>query len=216
MSLTLELEACYQPNWLSARRANALKKALAAMTYREYSYRASALKRAPKREFFVPFADGASPVYRWGQNRTEYSSGLPMSEIPRLDAVRQQIAAEFGEACNHCIVIEYSDGDKHHAPPHHDRQEGVDGNGARDMVAGSSFFVVTLGYARPFQLLDRDHNLVWEEALPHGSLLQVTAEMNREFYHAVPRDPAQPRAQPRYSAIFRTIRAASRELAAVG
>jgi len=92
----------------------------------------------------------------------------------------------------------------------------VDGNGARDMVVGSSFFVVTLGYARPFQLLDREQNLVWEESLPHGSLLQVTADMNREFYHAVPRDPAQPRAQPRYSAIFRTIRAASREMAAVG
>ena len=132
-----------------------------------------------------------------------------MTEMPLLDHVRKQIERKTGEQCNHCIVIEYSDGEKHHAPPHHDRQEGVDGNGARDMAEGTSFFVLTLGYSRPFQLLDDDLNVVWEEHLLHGSLLRVTADMNRALYHAVPRDPSQPENCPRYSAIFRTIKSGS-------
>ncbi len=206
MSLKLKISEVYQPSWLSPRRANGLLKSLSDLTYEKYAYRASVLKRAPKREFFVPFEDGTIPLYRWGQSRTMYSMGRPMTDIPALENVRKQIARETGEACNHCIVIEYSDGERHHAPPHHDRQQGVDGNGARDMAAGTSFFVVTLGYARPFQLLDDDCNVVWEERLAHGSLLRVTAEMNREFCHAVPPDPAQPSGKPRYSAIFRTIR----------
>ena len=205
MNISALLKKFYQPTWLSKTRANALLTSLADLDYREYAYRASVLKRAPKREFFVPFEDGTVPLYRWGQSRSEYVSGKPMSEIPELDAIRQQIMLETRECCNHCIVIEYSDGEKHHAPPHHDRQQGVACNGARDMVAGSSFFVLTLGYARPFQLLDNDRNVVWEARLSHGSLLQVTAEMNRDFYHAAPPDPTQPKNRPRYSVIFRTI-----------
>ena len=206
MGKKLKIEEFYQSRWLCAEQADALQCKLSGLEYRKYAYRASVLKRAPKREFFVPHSDGTVPLYRWGQNRSEYTSGRPLADLPLLDAVRQRIAVETGESCNHCIVIEYSDGEKHHAPPHHDRQLGVNGNGARDMAAGTSFFVLTLGYTRPFQLLDSDQKIVWQEQLPHGSLLQVTAAMNREFFHAVPPDPTQPKDCPRYSAIFRTIR----------
>lgn len=205
MDISATMRKFYHPAWLSKLRADALMSRLADMTYREYAYRASVLKRAPKREFFVPFENGSRPLYRWGQSRSEYESGLPLRKFPELDEVRERIALETDECCNHCIVIEYSDGDKHHAPPHHDRQQGVPGSGAHDMVADTSFFVLTLGFPRPFQLLDSERNVVWETRLPHGSLLQVTAEMNRDYFHAVPRDPAQPGNCPRYSAIFRTI-----------
>ena len=206
MNIKLRIQNVYQPLWLNPGQANALLATLSALEYGEYKYRAGVLKRAPKREYYVAFEDGTIPIYRWGQNRSEYSQGRPITEIPALDKVRNRINRETGQCCNHCIVIEYSDGKKHHAPPHHDRQVGVDGNGAHDMVAGTSFFVLTLGYARPFQLLDDKSKVVWEERLPHGSLLRVTAEMNRELLHAVPGDQSQPRDCPRYSAIFRTIR----------
>lgn len=206
MTFKLEITKCFKPQWLSPAIADALLEAVSELTYRTYAYRASVLKRAPKREFYVPFEDGSLPLYRWGQSRSEYVSGRPITELPALDTVRQRIATETGEACNHCIIIEYSDGQNHHAPPHRDRQQGVAGSGAHDMAADTSFFVLTLGYARPFQLLNTDHEVVWEERLPHGSLLQVTSTMNRELYHAVPRDPTQPSDQSRYSLIFRTIR----------
>ena len=67
MSIKFQIEELYQPQWLSTRRANALERTLAALTYREYAYRASVLKREPKREFYVPFADGSIPLYRWGK-----------------------------------------------------------------------------------------------------------------------------------------------------
>ncbi len=207
MSIERLMDDYYQPQWLTPRRADSSLKTLSRLNFRLYPYRASVLRRAPKCEFYKELPDGSIPVYRWGQNRTEYLSGRPMEEIPALEKLRKRIAVKFGECCNHCIIIEYSDGEEHHAPPHHDRQQGVVGNGAHDMAAGSSFFVLTLGYARPFQLIDQAGDVAWEERLSHGSLLQVTATMNREYLHAVPRDPSQPDDCPRYSVIFRTIHA---------
>ena len=216
MNLNPTVDRLYHPSWLTEAHARELELTLKNLAYREYKYRASRLKRAPKLEFYLPFADGSIPVYRWGQNRTEYSSGQLITKFPSLDAVRKRVTNEFGECCNHCIVIKYSDGERHHAPPHHDRQQGVPGNGAHDMAADSSFFVVTLGFARPFQILDNDLNIAWEERLPHGSLLQVTADLNRTYYHAVPRAPTQPNENPRFSVIFRTIAKSSFQPACAG
>lgn len=36
---------------------------------------------------------------------------------------------------NHCLIIRYS-GPEHFAPPHHDKQEGVPGPGAKDIKGG--------------------------------------------------------------------------------
>jgi hypothetical protein len=211
MDIVLNVERFYQPAWLSKSKADALLTTLEAMSYRVHAHRKHGLKRAPMREFYLPFPDGSIPLYRWRQSLSEYTSGRPVAEVPQLDVVRRRIAEENGEYCNHCIVIEYADGERHHAPPHHGKHQGVSGDGARDMAAGASSFVVTLGHPRPFQLLDEDENLIREERLPHGSLFQVTAEMPRDFFHAVPRDPTQPSGTPPYSAIFHTIRVASRQ-----
>ena len=195
----------YRNDWLSTRTANRLERALARLSFREYAYRASVLRRAPKCEVHLPFDDGTVPVYRWGQSRKEYGTGLCFSEVPILDQLRRRLMSETGESPNHCIIIRYSDGQQHHAPPHRDRQTGIAGNGAHDMAANTSFFVVSVGYPRLFQLLDDRRAVVWEDRLVHGSLMRVTSDMNRLFWHAVPRDLKHPSDRPRYSAIFRTI-----------
>ena len=46
MSFDLATKDIYQPSWLRQRWANALLKSVSALTYREYAYRASVLKRA--------------------------------------------------------------------------------------------------------------------------------------------------------------------------
>ena len=153
----------------------------------------------------MPFDDGTVPVYRWGQNRTEYTRGSLLTDFPALENLRQRLIGEAGERPNHCIVIRYSDGQHHHAPPHRDRQAGVPGNGAHDMAVATSFFVVTVGYPRLFQFVDAKQAIVWQERLAHGSLLQVTADLNRSLWHTVPRAPEEPNDRPRYSVIFRTI-----------
>lgn len=210
MTQLLPIDDMYQHDWLNQSAADQLENALARLNYREYAYRAGFLKRAPKTELYVPFEDGTKPKYRFGQHIVEYGTGGLLTELPALNRVRQRLIRETGESPNHCIIIRYSDGQQHHAPPHRDRQEGVPGNGAHDMAADTSFFVLSLGYPRLFQLLAEDQQVVWEERLAHGSLLRVTGAMNRELWHAVPRDPDQPADQPRYSAIFRTIRKPSK------
>lgn len=112
---------------------------------------------------------------------------------------------------------------------HRDKQEGLGGVGAADIVAGTPFYVLSVGLPRRFVMREYvdpnnktaadpssssstgDDDVVFDKYLPHGSLLTVTAEGNRRYTHSVPPDPTwnHPDAVPdavRYSVIFRTIK----------
>jgi len=179
------------------------------------------LKRAPKVEFYltddgeccVADAHGTlRAIYRWGQRDDFVQAGYPMP--PFLRAIAARIEAEFGERVNHCIIINYAHGTEQHAPPHKDKAEGVEVKKGvpRDMERDASFFVLSVGYPRKFTLQRTkeqtrsklaDTDVVFERALPSGSLLKVSAKDNRELYHAVHK---QAGAGVRYSIIFRTIK----------
>jgi len=90
---------------------------------------------------------------------------------------------------------------KTHAPWHSDKCEEL-GRKTGCMKRGSSFFVISTGTPRVFQLGDENH-VVWQAALPDCSMIQIDAETNVKYKHCVPQDPGW--SGKRWSLIFRTI-----------
>jgi alkylated DNA repair dioxygenase AlkB len=202
----LPLDSQFFPTFLTAQQAQTFFNFCENAPVHEYGFRTGPLKRAPKCEWYR----GNRVVYRWGQWRKEYISGLPFP--PQLEELVVKLQEQFGESVNHCIMIKYSDGVDNHAPPHKDKQEGVPGTGAKDMTAGSSFFVFSFGAPRKFELVDGTYVdskfeqsvCLFSHALESGSLLKVGPETNKRYYHAVPKD--KDHQGVRYSLIFRTIK----------
>ena len=93
-------------------------------------------------------------------------------------------------------------GKKHFAPAHSDKQQGVAGSGAKDIVAGTTIFSISVGKARTFQLL-KDGVVVWQQKLAHGSLFKLHPDTNKHFQHAVPPEEV---GGIRYSVILRHIK----------
>jgi len=179
------------------------------------------LRRAPKIEFYITNELGLRPIYRWGQDESFWQAGYPMPPI--LLNIADRIYAETGERVNHAIIIAYFDGTEQFQPPHKDKAKGVfvrDGVHT-DMSQDGSFFVLSLGNHRLFTL-QRNRNvpdpkpwqiekgvkaltnadIVWQQYLAPGSMLQISASDNRTFYHAVHQ---QANAGTRFSIVFRTI-----------
>jgi len=114
---------------------------------------------------------------------------------------------------NHILVIRYQHGKIHHIPWHSDKQEGVDCRGAKDIRGETSIYnAIVCDSPRVFQLanaadIDEDNNassVVFSEALPHGSLVTLTAVGNRMLKHRVPKD-AKWRGC-RYSIVMRSVK----------
>ena len=166
-----------------------------------YSYRGKEIKRAPKREYYIP--DQEPPTYVWGQQIKNRPGGEEFTGLPMPDwmvMLKDKINMDFHVEVNHAIIIKYSDGVLHHAPPHKDK-----------IPDGTDFFVLSFGTPRKFQLgttivgtPKTIRDIYWEEYLSSGSLLRVTSKANKELFHAVPKDPNW-HGKPRYSLIFRTI-----------
>ena len=176
--------------------------------------------RAVKKEYYYPGHGDA--LYYWGQEIQSRPGGsdytgeqMPDWMVTIADGIRQQ----YDELVDHAIVIEYTDGTKHYAPPHHDK-----------LPPNTGFYVYSFGTPRRFQFLGKptgtkvvkekgndgnvvekekrvhlDSDVAWDCALPHNSLLVVTADANRDLWHAVPVDKNWE--GKRYSLIFRTISA---------
>jgi hypothetical protein len=70
------------------------------------------------------------------------------------------------------------------------------------MKRGTSFYVVSVGDARVFEIGDGEQTF-WKQALPHRSLIEISSEVNAAYKHRVPQDPAWKGV--RWSLIFRTI-----------
>lgn len=177
----------------------------AIMAVRNYNYRATKLKRVLKREYFEPGPGGEIPIYRWGQHVNEYDSGTEIQGVMKelLDYTNDMVNASH----NHIIVSRYNDGSEHHVPPHKDKQDGVNGAGAKDMIAGTSFDVFSFGTPRRFEISDDNGEVLWAKPLAHGSLVHVTAETNKREKHGVPKDRGWEQGElgPRISVIFRTV-----------
>ena len=156
-----------------------------------YAFRAGVLKRAPKMEWFR----NNQVRYSWGQHRSndQYAQIFP--------DWMEKLADRLPEETNHAIIIKYHDGMKTYAPWHSDKCEEL-GRKSGCMKRGSSFFVLSVGDPRTFELGD-ESAVIWSKALPHGSMIKVDAETNMNVKHCVPQD--RDWVGCRWSLIFRTI-----------
>ena len=176
-----------QPEFISEEEAKSIRKAQVKL----YAYRNGVLKRAPKIEYYR-----THPLrYSWGQHKSndDYAKKFPKW----MEAIAQRLP----EPVNHAICIRYHDGLKTHAPWHSDKCEEL-GRKTGCMKRGSSFYVISTGDPRVFQLGDED-NVVWSNALPDRSMICVDASTNARFKHCVPQDAEWKGV--RWSLIFRTI-----------
>ena len=174
--------------------------------------------KAPKAEFYLLDAAGRRPHYKWAQLNKFDHTGEPMPQILQelCEKLNTDLNLDGDDRFNHCLIIcneQSGDGpDAHCAPPHADKiQKGF-------------FADISLGYPRTLQLIDAStKKVVASQLLASGSLAFITAEDNGQFVqgrkrakgdakvqgtrclHAVPKDPQQPRAQPRFSIVFRPI-----------
>ena len=155
-----------------------------------YLYRGQRMKRAPKREYYLPGHENA--VYKWGQQKSMYPGGGNYTGEVMPDWMIE-IAKSLPEPVNHAIVIRYDDGMVTHAPPHNDKL---------DKEGKYGFWNYSFGVPRRFDVLDGD-DPVWSKYLEHGSCLYMSGAANLKWKHAVPRDKNH--RGVRYSLIFRTI-----------
>jgi alkylated DNA repair dioxygenase AlkB len=68
---------------------------------------------------------------------------------------------------------------------------------------GSIVASVSLGMERVFRLKREDGTVAFSERLPHGSLLIMAGDTQRNFKHEVPKEPHV--TQPRINLTFRRI-----------
>lgn len=160
----------------------------------QYPYRGNVLKRSPKVEFKKNATIGH---YRWGQSKVAYNFatiGFP--------EVLQKLVDKIGdENINHIIVIKYTNGMIHHIPWHNDKQEGVEGHGAKDIVGETTIYdVVVCDKPRVFQLArysdipesEDGHSeatqYAFNQAMTHGSMITISAQGNKTMKHRVPKE----------------------------
>ena len=197
----------YTEHFLEKAQADSLFSFCSGLAFTEYPYRGKKLTRSPKAEFRK---DGTVGAYRWGQQIESQSWG-----VTSFPAALQDLYERVGdEKVNHILIIRYTHGTKHHIPYHSDKQEGVDGAGAKDIKAGTNIYnVVVCDQPRLFELaeaskVDKSTNeaceTVFSCAVPHGSLLMLTADGNKALKHRVRKDRDWQGC--RYSIVMRCIK----------
>ena len=130
--------------------------------------------------------------------------GYRASELKRAPKVAFRLNSS--EPLNHVIIIRYS-GPEHHAPPHHDKQEGVAGQGAKDILKDTPIVSVTAcanGDERTFTVAADDGSWDWRKKLGNRDLFVLGPETNKSATHEVPKEGRK--GQVRYSMIFRTVK----------
>lgn len=122
-------------------------------------------------------------------------------------APKREYYLENKTELNHCIIIRYS-GPQHFAPPHHDKQEGTQGVGAKDILPDTDIVSVTItspGEERLFTIQEpTDGTLVWQKRLGDGDVFMLGPQTNKRYKHAVPSEGQH--GSVRYSIIYRSVR----------
>lgn len=175
----------------------------------------------PKLEWYLCDERGWRCKYGWGQTPRFWQAGYQMEPEPLLTALVRRIKKDFGEDVNHAILKWYADGLEQSSQPHQDKAEGVDGATAAkcDMASDASFYIFSFHEESTFEFfLQRGRgvpdatgnkeklkpsDVVWQKALASGSLLKVSAQDNRTYFHALHKKKG---AKERFSLIFRVIK----------
>ena len=170
------------------------------LEFQLYPFRGRFLKRSPKLEWRLAADVG---TYRWGQERRSQEWG----KVGFPPLLQQLVDAAGDPDVNHVIVISYTDGELHHIPFHSDKQEGVPGSGAKDIVAGTLIHnFVVCDSPRVFQLAPTGDltKYFFNRPLLHGEMLTLTAKGNRLLQHRVPKEPGWK--GRRFSIVLRRVR----------
>jgi hypothetical protein len=192
------------------------------LEYKEPPYRGKTLKRSPKATFV---RDNTVGVYRYGQEVNSYTDVIGGFPEPLME-LANRITAEFNETPNHCIIICYSNGKDHHIPWHHDKSEGCEGKGAKDIKGDSNIYNIIIyeqknesgenmnnrkfQVAHPGNIREKADghgeasSYVYDKRTGNGDLIVLTAEGNVQLKHRVPKEKGND--VVRYSIIFRTIK----------
>lgn len=134
------------------------------------------------------FPAGTRPLYRYPGNdrQSNYAYDrylLPMPSV--LDGIRNKIFETSGQWCNHCVLNLYYDG-YDYISPHMDK--------TRDMVDGSSIFTVSIGAETELTFHRKENGWNGYDTYPmaclpvvleHGSMYEITADVNDRLYHSV-------------------------------
>ena len=203
------LASTYSPNYLENEseflaRCHTLADAGKFQRYEYISPGYTFLIVGPKIEWYACDERGWRTKYGWNQSERFWQAGYPMEQEPLLMALTERIYKECGVKINHWILKWYADEEEQLSPPHQDKAEGVDGATADkcDMAGDAPFFVFSFcdpgdereftiqkGRGVPFptgndtQLVAED--IIWQKELTSGSLLKVSPQDNRTYFHAL-------------------------------
>ena len=168
-------ELWFAPDWLAAGQADALFAALqedvAWETHRIRMF--GRMVDSPRMSCWI--GDPGS-AYTYSGTRFEPHPW----PSPLLEAVRTRLAHELGGAFNSALANRYRDG-RHYMGWHSDNEAAL---GPRPVIASLS-----LGATRRFVLKHRQDAAQGklELELPHGSLLVMRGDTQRNYKHALPR-----------------------------
>lgn len=119
---------------------------------------------------------------------------------PTIEAVRQRIETQTGIAFNHCVILLYRN---------EDDCIGFHKDKTLDLDESAPIASVSLGRERPYAIRDNMFNPTMEQQFlfPHGALLLLGPNTNRDFYHSVKQLPKSDddTTLPRISLTFRKV-----------
>jgi len=153
--------------------------------------------RRIKRALANKTSDGLTPYYRFPVNdQNRFGIVTPMT--PTIEAIRQRIEKHTGIAFNHCVILLYRD---------EDDCIGFHKDKTLDLDESAPIASVSLGRERPYALRDNMFTPTIEQQFifPHGALLLLGPNTNKDFYHSVKQIPksSDTNSLPRISLTFR-------------
>ncbi|QDT30731.1 alpha-ketoglutarate-dependent dioxygenase AlkB family protein [Gimesia panareensis] len=168
----------------------------------------------PQLDLYLGFLDNATELFNFLSEQVEWDERMkarktasfgvaynysnmtyPQAEmLPALIPVCERIARQVGFLPNNCLLNYYPDGQS---------TMGYHSDSTAEMQAGTGVVILSLGSTRFISFRNKqDPELKFSYALNHGDLLYMKREIQDEWQHAIPKDPA---AGARISLTFRSI-----------
>lgn len=114
--------------------------------------------------------------------------------LPELQAVARLVKERIGFEPNNCLINYYEDGSS---------SMGFHSDSAEELAPGTGVAIVSLGSEREIVFRSKaDKTSEFRYALPKGSLLYMTNEVQDSWLHAIPKADG---VGPRISLTFRSI-----------
>jgi len=132
---------------------------------------------APKAEFYVCQSDGRRPIYKWTQAVEFFQAGyeMPAILVTTMNRLNNEFTLVGEKRLNHAMIIineQTSDHCEAHKEPHKAPSHV-------DKHRTGTFFDLSLGYAREFQLISRANALKWRKAQEYTKVDQKRVHISK-------------------------------------